>query len=336
LPAYILHDTAICGLNEPPGLLLRSIDLIESTDTLNSNTSPNPGQGSPVFCLDYSFWKNYKDYLSRNFNRHTAKCRLIYAKDYSYVLSESNANNLLLLSNETRIHIMKALATLSKYLGYYDKWKNIIQRYQLKWSGQDTIEVFNDVMMNGEQNYSSMIEWLKNCYSKLRSSYGNILFFNTLTISVFFLRREDSHIPIIPLHHYVRKDLMILEHYKYPYIFIRRTKKAYISILTDSILDLAKQYANCGYNALRLAVKRRKLDMNMAYCRKIFATYLRTHGIEQEIIDLLQGRTPKSVFAKHYYKPNFGEEKKKVITCLDNLYQQIDSGIDMASCPIVQ
>jgi intergrase/recombinase len=33
----------------------------------------------------------------------------------------------------------------------------------------------------------------------------------------------------------------------------------------------------------------------MAYCRKIFATYLRTHGIEQEIIDLLQGMAPRSV-----------------------------------------
>jgi intergrase/recombinase len=41
--------------------------------------------------------------------------------------------------------------------------------------------------------------------------------------------------------------------------------------------------------------------MNMAYCRKVFATYLRSNGVEQETIDLLQGRTPKSVFAKHYF-----------------------------------
>ena len=61
----------------------------------------------------------------------------------------------------------------------------------------------------------------------------------------------------------------------------------------------------------------------MAYCRKIFATYLRTHGVEQEIIDLLQGRAPKSVFARHYFKPNFTEEKQKVTVCLENLYREI-------------
>jgi Archaeal phage integrase len=286
--------------------------------------APNLCQGFSVL-LDDSFWTNYKEYLVRNFNRHTAKCRLIYARGYSYVLNELNASSILSLTGEKRIHIMKALATLSKYLGYYDEWKNIIQRYQLKWSNENTVETFNNVMMIDEQNYSSMIEWLKNCYSKLRSSYGNILLFNTLT----GLRPDEAckAIEIIQTEedNYVRKDLMILEHYKFPDIFIRRTKKAYISILTDSILDLVKQSANCGYNALRLAVKRKKLDMNMAYCRKIFATYLRTHGVEQEIIDLLQGRAPKSVFARHYFKPNFTDEKQKVTVCLENLCREIKS-----------
>jgi intergrase/recombinase len=104
---------------------------------------------------------------------------------------------------------------------------------------------------------------------------------------------------------------MALEHFRYPGIFIRRTKKAYISIITDKSFELAKQSATCGYNALRLAVKKRGLDMNMAYCRKIFATYLRNKGIEQEIIDLLQGRTPKSVFAGHYFRPDFNHDKIK-------------------------
>src|SRR5947208_10679585 len=80
---------------------------------------------------------------------------------------------------------------------------------------------------------------------------------------------------------YLRKDLMTLEDFKYPDIFLRRTKKAYVSVITESILELAK---TCGYNALRLAVKRKKLDMNMAFCRKIFATCLRNNGIEQEVI----------------------------------------------------
>ncbi|MDR4513049.1 MAG: hypothetical protein MRJ93_15240 [Nitrososphaeraceae archaeon] len=44
--------------------------------------------------------------------------------------------------------------------------------------------------------------------------------------------------------------------------------------------------------------------MHMNYCSKIFATYLRSNGIKQEIIDLLQGRIPKSIFVRHYYRPD--------------------------------
>jgi intergrase/recombinase len=59
----------------------------------------------------------------------------------------------------------------------------------------------------------------------------------------------------------------------------------------------------------------------MAYCRKIFATHLRTNGVEQEIIDLLQGRAPKSVFARHYFKPDLNHQKIK--DTIDSLYHTI-------------
>jgi hypothetical protein len=38
----------------------------------------------------------------------------------------------------------------------------------------------------------------------------------------------------------------------------------------------------------------------MAYCRKIYASWLRQSGIESEIVDLLQGSVTKTVFARHY------------------------------------
>lgn len=91
---------------------------------------------------------------------------------------------------------------------------------------------------------------------------------------------------------------MILEHFKYPNVFLRRTKKAYISIVTNDILEIAARVDCCSYNSLNIYCKRNKLDVRMSYCRKIFATHLRTSGIEQETIDFLQGRVPRSVFAR--------------------------------------
>lgn len=58
----------------------------------------------------------------------------------------------------------------------------------------------------------------------------------------------------------------------------------------------------------------------MNYCLKIFATYLRNNGIEQEIIDLLQGRIAKSIFVRHYYRPDFKiyDKVKILITQMHN------------------
>jgi intergrase/recombinase len=113
---------------------------------------------------------------------------------------------------------------------------------------------------------------------------------------------------------------MVLKHFKIPEIFIRRTKNAYISFVSDEILKLARDCNNTSCAAIKAFTKRNCLEMNMNYCRKIFATYLRNNGIEQEIIDLLQGRIPKSIFVRHYYRPDFNiyDKVKILITQMHN------------------
>jgi intergrase/recombinase len=116
---------------------------------------------------------------------------------------------------------------------------------------------------------------------------------------------------------------MILEHYQYPEIYIRNSKKALISIVDDTIIKIGREAANCGYNALRNYLVRRKLGMNMSYCRKIFATYLRTKGVEQETIDLLQRRIPKSVFARNYFRSDFANIQNEIRKSLSILRNEI-------------
>jgi intergrase/recombinase len=61
----------------------------------------------------------------------------------------------------------------------------------------------------------------------------------------------------------------------------------------------------------------------MKYCRKIFASNLRQSGIESEIVDLLQGRVPKTVFALHYFTPSL-DYRAKVLHALDKLRRNIE------------
>jgi intergrase/recombinase len=64
--------------------------------------------------------------------------------------------------------------------------------------------------------------------------------------------------------------------------------------------------------------------MQMKYCRKIFASYLRqSAGVESEIVDLLQGRVPRTVFARHYFTPSL-DYRAKVLRALDKLRRDID------------
>jgi len=43
--------------------------------------------------------------------------------------------------------------------------------------------------------------------------------------------------------YYINKNTMLLEHFRFRHFFIRRTKKAYISIVNESILDIARNSA---------------------------------------------------------------------------------------------
>jgi len=75
---------------------------------------------------------------------------------------------------------------------------------------------------------------------------------------------------------------------------------------------------------LRKRVIKNNFRMNMYYCRRVFATYLRNKGIEPEIIDLLQGRITSSVFVHHYYRPDINEIiVKKIKPALDSLMKEL-------------
>lgn len=247
----------------------------------------------------------------------------MYARKFEHVLTSGDARELLSLSDSMRQNVMKSLVLLAKYRGCYGRWKEIKEAYQLKWSSSDEgLQVFNEIY-GGKNNYKIMIEWLSDVCKKIPDNHAKILYFCTLT----GLRADEAFQSIRlvqnDLTKYLNKDRLTLEHFQYPDLFIRRTKKAYISLMTEDILQLAREAPDCGYNAFRMLLRRNDLDMHMKYCRKIFSTYLRTKGIESELIDLLTGRRPKSVFARHYFRPDFDRGMKRIRKHLDRLQVQI-------------
>lgn len=115
-----------------------------------------------------------------------------------------------------------------------------------------------------------------------------------------------------------------LEHFRFPDVFLRTTKKAFISYITlDNLQPITKMGSKTpGYNAIRLTCKRRHIDMDMSLCRKIFASWLRKEGIQPEVIDLLQGRVSQSILIRHYLAPS-QNMKDDVLQALEKLQQQL-------------
>jgi intergrase/recombinase len=91
------------------------------------------------------------------------------------------------------------------------------------------------------------------------------------------------------------------------------------------ILEIAKNTTKISsYHTLKMACRHRNREMQMKYCCKIYASYRRqSAGIESEILDLLQGRVPKSVFARHYFTPSLSY-RQKVLEALNELKKEIE------------
>ncbi len=199
---------------------------------------------------------------------------------------------------------MKGLASLSKFTGRHDSWKQTMKKYNLLWStGDNSLSIFNKIV--NETSYTDMLKWIKDVIAEVSGPLANLLVFNTLTGLRPIEASKCINLIHFDLKSYWNIEKGILEHYKFPSEFIRRTKKVFISVVDKPLIKLANYCpVNMSYNALKLMLKRKGLNMNMYYCRKIFATFLRNEGIEPEIIDLLQGRIPNSVFVRHYYRPD--------------------------------
>lgn len=83
---------------------------------------------------------------------------------------------------------------------------------------------------------------------------------------------------------YYNPERRASEHFRFPSIFLRQTKKAYISFVTPEMLDIVRHTEPSAiiptYNAIRLTCRRKGVYMDMRYC----ARYLQAGFINMEYL----------------------------------------------------
>ncbi|MDN5847250.1 MAG: hypothetical protein L0H53_13365 [Candidatus Nitrosocosmicus sp.] len=277
---------------------------------------------------DPDFWTNFEKYLPGFNTKKTIRSRLSYAKRYYSLLLTESFDGVLRLSRDKVNHIMKALSSLSKYLGIYDKWNQIIKKYNLKWSQKDSLETFNKIF-SASENIDSYLSGIKDFLRdrQIPIECKNLVIFCTLTglrvsealDSVRILKDRESRSKYLDI------DKKIIKHYIFAETFIRNTKRAYFSVINDDILRVALASYSESYSSLQSHFYRNGIPLKISCCRKVFATYLRSKGIESEIIDILQGRIDSnSVFVNHYYRPEINEIiTKRIRPILDELMSEL-------------
>ena len=269
---------------------------------------------------------NFRTWLFNKYSKTYAYNIFNYSRKYSHMLC-GDLRELELLSPSVRDHAIKALITLSKYLGVYDSFRSKLKNYGIKLSTPNTFSAFLRIM-NG--NSSDILNWYNEAKLVLRDNEK--VFLKYLLHSG--LRKQEgikSFNKIIELtktnrlSEYYDYNLNCLMHFKYPKEFIRRTKNCFISFIPENLVREIAGNEPITYEMIRKRLLRNKLKRRINELRDFYGTYLLQHGILEAEINLCQGRIPPSIFIKHYWSPKLSELRDRIFKALTDLEQSINN-----------
>ena len=188
---------------------------------------------------------SFESYL-KVLKKRNIKQILCYAQRYHSVLEIGDATPLVNLSSgAVRRHAMEGLAAWSKYNGCYDRWQEIRKRYSLKWTdGNESLQSLQR-FFNPDLSLDVMLQRIHLMIEKTPTWAGNTIKFACLVglrpsevlESVRLLLKDDGQGSQIQEPYY-NPERQALEHFRFPDIFIRQTKKAYISYVTLTTCSL--------------------------------------------------------------------------------------------------
>jgi integrase len=267
-------------------------------------------------------WSLFEDWLLKAHDRVYVRKLLNDAQKYCFVFKEPGRASVVGgLSRDRKRSVMAALANLAKYLGMYDYWKAVARNSGLRWEKRPAIETVLDIL---NSDLDTLEEWLMHECRILPKEHASVLGFMAVTglrpseacmstLLISELTEEDR------LDQYFNAELMMLEHFRYPKLFLRNVKNCYISFVPGEMLDLIQTVRpQITYVALKHALQKREQRIRLKDMRHLYATKLREH-LPREVIDLLQGRVGQSIFLRHYYKPYLGKIQRKVFRAISPL-----------------
>jgi len=210
-----------------------------------------------------------------------------------------------MLTDYQRNHVLKALSALAKFLGIHDYFRMLVRNYGVKWAGKPSEDLLIE-RLTRTLNGDDLAGWVRN----VKAALPEFSIFIDLTASTG-LRFEEAIQAwnlIIDLNgqgrlsDYYNADNQALEHFQFKDLFIRRSKKAFISFVSEDFVQKVAEGSKSNRNVINCKLKRRELGARFSDLREYYASVM-TKYLRQPEIDFLQGRMSTSVFMRNYFNP---------------------------------
>ncbi|MEM3700951.1 MAG: integrase, partial [Candidatus Bathyarchaeia archaeon] len=124
---------------------------------------------------------------------------------------------------------------------------------------------------------------------------------------------------------YYNEEKEALEHYKFKDIFLRRSKKVFISFIPKGLIEkiaFNNPLPNSRY-AVEERIRKKGLTLRFNDIREVAATFY-TKYLRREEIDFIQGRVSSNVFMEHYFNPALiCDLKERVFKAIAEIQTQI-------------
>ncbi|MCW4044253.1 MAG: integrase [Candidatus Bathyarchaeota archaeon] len=235
---------------------------------------------------------------------HVARYMANYARSFQDCFLGRDLSALLGFSAGKRRLVMASLSALAKFRGEYDDWRRLASQYNLKWAGKSKDDVFIE-RLNKIQNPEEIWQWIRDL-KRLRPEFA--VFVDFLAVTGLRLVEAVSAYNLViklaaerKLADYYVHDKAVLEHYKFKELFLRNTKKAFVSFVPQDLVYHVAESKQLNKFTIQTSTKR-VLPLRFSDVREAHATFM-TKYLKQQEIDFLHGRVTGSVFMQHYFNP---------------------------------
>jgi intergrase/recombinase len=267
-------------------------------------------------------WDSYRRWLFGRFSYKYAVDCYAYARRYCHLLFSWRLSAL--ANVRGRRHILMALSNLSKFLGVYRQFKLMVEDSGLSWSDGNGKSNFMSLFLN--ENVDVAFKYARQILeSDVDEDVKRICRFLVLSglrpceaLLTFKLLSEKRD-------GYLDEEKMLLHHWRFPE-FQRNGKRCFLTVLTKGMVEDLR----CGlhermwyYEKLKRRLHSAGLPVNLYVFRKAWATFMRMNGLEQELVNVFQGRAPRSIFEQSYFRPVLDEAILKVRTLVQKMEQEL-------------